>query len=91
MTKKEEANAERGERRRRDKEATTKSVVDLQERFVAADEALAKAMMLESEAKTKALEAEAKARLLEAEARTKLSWRLRPKPRPSSSRPKACS
>jgi hypothetical protein len=72
MTKKEEANAEREARRRRDKEATTKSFVDLQERLVAADESLAKARMLESEAETKALEAEAKARLLEAEARTKL-------------------
>jgi hypothetical protein len=72
MTKKEEANAEREERQRRDKEATTKSFVDLQERSVVADESLAKARMLEFEAKTKALEAEAKARLLEAEARTKL-------------------
>jgi hypothetical protein len=35
MTKKEEATAEREERRRRDKEATTKSFVDLQERYVA--------------------------------------------------------
>jgi hypothetical protein len=68
MTKKEESNAEREERRCQDKEATTKSFVDLQERLVAADKALAKARMLESEAKTKALEAEAKARLLEAEA-----------------------
>jgi hypothetical protein len=72
MTKKEEANAEREERRCRDKEATTKSFVYLQERSVATDKALAKAKMLESEARTKALEAEAKARLLEAEARTKL-------------------
>jgi hypothetical protein len=72
MTKKEEATAEREERRRRDKEATTKSFVDLQERSVAAGEAIAKARFLEGEAKTKALEAEAKARLLEAEVRTKL-------------------
>jgi hypothetical protein len=72
MTKKEEATAEREEQMRRDKEATTKSFVDLQERSVAADEAIAKARLLEAEAKTKALEAEAKARLLEAEARTKL-------------------
>jgi hypothetical protein len=72
MTKKEEATAEREERRRRDKEATTKSFVDLQERSVVADEVIAKARLLEAEAKTKALEAEAKARLLEAEARTKL-------------------
>jgi hypothetical protein len=55
-----------------DKEATTKSFIDLQERFVATDEAVAKARMLEFETKTKALEAEAKARFLEAEARTKL-------------------
>jgi hypothetical protein len=72
MTKKEESTAEREERWCRDKEATTKSFVDLQERSVATDEAIAKARLLEAEAKTKALEAEAKARLLEAEARTKL-------------------
>jgi hypothetical protein len=72
MTKKEEATAEREERQRRDKEATTKSFVDLQERSVAANEAIAKARLLEAEAKTKAMEAEAKARLLEVEARTKL-------------------
>jgi hypothetical protein len=72
MTKKEEATAKREERRRRDKEATTKSFVNLQERSVAADEAIAKARLLEAEAKTKALEAETKARLLEAEVRTKL-------------------
>jgi hypothetical protein len=60
------------ERRRRHKEATTKSFVDLQERSVAADEAITKARLLEAETKTKALEAETKARLLEAEARTKL-------------------
>jgi hypothetical protein len=72
MTNKEEATAEREERQRRDKEATTKSFVDLQEWSVAADEAIAKARLLEAEAKTKALETEAKARLLESEARTKL-------------------
>jgi hypothetical protein len=72
MTKKEEATVEREKRRCRDKEATTKSFVDLQERSVAADKAIAKARLLEAEAKTKALEAKAKARLLEAEARTKL-------------------
>jgi hypothetical protein len=72
MTKKEEATAEREERQRRDKEATTKSFVDLQERSVAADETISKARPLEAVTKTKALEAEAKARLLEAEARTKL-------------------
>jgi hypothetical protein len=72
MTKKEESTAEREERWCRDKEATTKSFVDLQERSVATDEAIAKARLLKAEAKTKALEAEAKARLLEAEARTKL-------------------
>jgi hypothetical protein len=53
MTKKEEATAEREERWRRDKEATTKSFVDLQERSVAADKAIAKARLLEAEAKTK--------------------------------------
>jgi hypothetical protein len=42
------------------------------ERYVAANEAIAKTRLLEVEAKTKALEAEAKERLLEAEARTKL-------------------
>jgi hypothetical protein len=72
MTKKGEATAEREERRRRDNEATTKSFVDLQERSVAAGEAIAKARLLEAEAKTKALEGEAKAGLLEVEARTKL-------------------
>jgi hypothetical protein len=72
MTKKEEATAERKERCHRDKEATNKSFVDLQERSVAADEAIAKARLLEADANTKALEAEAKARLLDAEARTKL-------------------
>jgi hypothetical protein len=71
MTKKEEAITERKERRHRDKEATTKSFIDLQERSIAADEAIAKARLLEAGAKTKALEAEAKATLLEAEARTK--------------------
>jgi hypothetical protein len=63
MIRKEEVIAEREERRRRDKDATTKSFVDLQERSVAADKAIAKARLLEAEAKTKALEAEAKARL----------------------------
>jgi hypothetical protein len=72
LTMKEEATAKREERRRRDKEATTKSFVDLQERSVAANETIAKARLLKVEAKTKALEAEAKARFLEAEARTKL-------------------
>jgi hypothetical protein len=72
MTKKEEATAEREEQQRRDKKATTKSFVDIQERSVAADEPIAKARLLEVEANTKALEAEAKARLLDAEARTKL-------------------
>jgi hypothetical protein len=72
MTKKEEATAEREEQRGRDKEATTKSFVDLQERYVVADKAIAKARLLVAEAKTKALEAEAKARPLEVEARTKL-------------------
>jgi hypothetical protein len=72
ITKKEEATAEREERRCRDKEATTKNFVDLQERSVAADEAIAKARLLEADANTKALESEAKARLLDAEARTKL-------------------
>jgi hypothetical protein len=43
MVKKEEASVERGESRRGDKEATTKSFVDLQERSVAAGEAIAKA------------------------------------------------
>jgi hypothetical protein len=66
MTKKEEATTER-ERCHRDKEATTKSFVDLQERSVAADEITAKARLLEAEAKARPLEAEAKARLLEAE------------------------
>jgi hypothetical protein len=66
MTKKEEATAER-ERHRRDKEATTKSFVDLQERSVAADEITAIARLLEAEAKARPLEAEAKAGLLEAE------------------------
>jgi hypothetical protein len=42
MTKKEEATAEREERQHRDKEATTKSFIDLQERSVAADEAICK-------------------------------------------------
>jgi hypothetical protein len=72
MTNKEEATAEREERQRRDKEATTKSFIDLQEWSVATDQAIAKARLLEAEAKTKALETEAKAGLLEAEARTKL-------------------
>jgi hypothetical protein len=77
MTKKEEATAEREERRRRDKEATTKSFVDLQERSVASDEAIAKARLLkarllEAEAKTKLLETEATTKLLETEATTKL-------------------
>jgi hypothetical protein len=48
MTKKEEATAEREEQRHRDKEATTKSFVDLQEWSVAADKAIAKARLLEA-------------------------------------------
>jgi hypothetical protein len=68
MTKKEEATAKREERRRRYKEATTKSFVDLQERSVAADEATAKARLLEAEARTKLLETEATTKLLEARA-----------------------
>jgi hypothetical protein len=71
MVKKEEVIVGREEWQHRDKEATTKSFIDLQERSVAAGEAI-KARIMELEAKTKALEAEAKARLLEAEARTKL-------------------
>jgi hypothetical protein len=54
MTRKEEVTTEREERQRRDKESTTKSFIDLQERSIAADEA---------ETKTKALEAKVKARL----------------------------
>jgi hypothetical protein len=72
MTKKEKATIDREKRRCRDKEATTKSFVYLQERSVAADKAIAKARLLETEAKTKVLEEEAKARLLEVKARTKL-------------------
>jgi hypothetical protein len=72
MTKKEDTTADCEEPQRRDKEATTKSFVDLQERSIAADEAIAKTRLLEVEANTKALEAEAKARLLEAKARTKI-------------------
>jgi hypothetical protein len=72
MVKKEEVIAEREGRRRKDKEATAKSFVGLQERYAVVVEAIAKARLLEAEAETKALEAEAKARLLEAEARTKL-------------------
>jgi hypothetical protein len=71
MVKKEEVIVGREEWQHRDKEATTKSFIDLQERSVAAGEAI-NARILEVEAKTKALEADAKARLLEAEARTKL-------------------
>jgi hypothetical protein len=72
MVKKQEAIVERVERWRRDKEATTKRFVDLQERSVATDEAIAKAKLLEVEAKTKAWEAEAKARFLKANAKTKI-------------------
>jgi hypothetical protein len=81
IVEKEEAIAEREERRRKDKEATVKSFVGLQERFVAADKAIAKARLLEAEAKKKALKAKVKvrlleskdkARLLEADAKTKL-------------------
>jgi hypothetical protein len=72
ITKKEEVTAEREERWCRDKEATTKSFINLQERSVAADEAIAKARLLEAEAETKALEVKAKTTLLKAEARTKL-------------------
>jgi hypothetical protein len=69
ITKNKEATAEREERWRRDKEATTKSFVNLQERSVAADEAIAKARLLE--AKTTLLEAEARTKLLDTEAKTK--------------------
>jgi hypothetical protein len=44
MTKMEEVTAKREERWRRDKEATTKSFIDLQERSVATDEAIARAI-----------------------------------------------
>jgi hypothetical protein len=47
MVVKKEAIAEREERRHRDKEVTTKSFIDLQERSVAANEAIAKARLLE--------------------------------------------
>jgi hypothetical protein len=82
IVEKEEAIAEREERRRKDKETTIKSFVGLQERSVTADEAIAKARLLEAEAKAKALKAKVKvrlleskdkARLLEADAKTKLS------------------
>jgi hypothetical protein len=72
MVKKQEAIAEREERWRRDKEATTKRFVDLQERSFATDKAIAKAKLLEVEAKTKAWEVEAKARFLKANAKTKI-------------------
>jgi hypothetical protein len=72
MVNKEEAIAEREEMRCKDKQATAKSFVDLQERSVTANKAIAKARLLEAEVKIEALEAEAKARLLEAEAKTKL-------------------
>jgi hypothetical protein len=49
MTKKEEATVETEERRHKDKEATTKSFIDLQEWSVAADKAIAKARLLEAE------------------------------------------
>jgi hypothetical protein len=70
MVKKEEAIAEREEMRCKDKQATAKSFVDLQERSVTANKAIAKARLLEAEVKTEALEAEAKTKLLEA--KTKL-------------------
>jgi hypothetical protein len=72
IVEKEEAIVEREERRCKDKEATVKSFVGLQERSVAADEAIAKARLLEAEAKTKALKAKVKVRLLEAKDKTRL-------------------
>jgi hypothetical protein len=71
MVKKEDAIAEREEKRRRDNEATTKSFVDLLERSNAADKAIVKARLFEAGAKTTALETKAMARLLEAKAKTK--------------------
>jgi hypothetical protein len=64
--------AERVERRLTKKEASTKRFVNLLQRSIATDEAIAKARLLEVNDKTKSLEAEAKARLLEAKSRTQL-------------------
>jgi hypothetical protein len=55
MVKKEETTAEREERRRKDKEATAKSYVDLQERSLVADEGIVKARHLVVEAKSRIL------------------------------------
>jgi hypothetical protein len=51
MTKKEETIAQREERHHIDKEGTIKSFVDLQERSIATDKAIAKARLLEAEAR----------------------------------------
>jgi hypothetical protein len=72
MVNKEEDIAEKKQRRCSDKVATSKSFVDLQEKSVVTNDAIAKARILEAEANTKALEAKPKARLLEVEDKTKL-------------------
>jgi hypothetical protein len=51
MAKKEEAIVEREERRHKEKEATTKSFVDLQLRALEVEEAQVKSILIEAEAK----------------------------------------
>jgi hypothetical protein len=69
MVKKEEAITEREERRRQEKEATAKSFVDLKERALEVEEALAKSKLIEAEAKARLMDADANSKVLEAEAK----------------------
>jgi hypothetical protein len=59
----------REERRRKEKEATAKSFVDLQLRALDVEEAWAKSILVKVEAKARLMDVEAKSRLLEAEAK----------------------
>jgi hypothetical protein len=69
MVKKEEVITEREERQRKEKEATTKSFVDLQLRALEVEEASAKFSLVEAEAKAKLMDVDAKSKVLEAEAK----------------------
>jgi hypothetical protein len=69
MVKKEEAITEREEKRREEKEATTKSFVDLQVGALEVEEDLAKSKLIEAEFKARLMDVDAKSKMLEVEAK----------------------
>jgi hypothetical protein len=69
IVKKEETIANREERRRKEKEATSKSFVDLHMRSLEVEDANAKSRLLKAKAKAKLMGVDAKSRLLQVEAK----------------------